>query len=1145
MIKKELIQFIKINYSIKEIDITKFSGGEAEKVFIISESSFNYKVDIKKYVQRQYTKEQIQSINSGGIKLVFTFDEIKSLKENQKEFFIVNRQFLSKLGISIDQEKSNIFYYKKNSQIYLYFMSEGRILMFEPGNDIQNINTTNIDNNMTINNDINSNNNNIASNYDNYLNFISDNNNINIRSNDNNLDNNYINNTNIPINSNLNISINKDIMIIDNSVKNITDINNNKKINILNSLILIYASDKELNKINSSNLPDKYDLKNYILINIKWLNEFKDKLHYNQINKILSQYHQFNNYNDYLNNLELIKLNNEIQNFTSNIKDIPNNLSQEIQLLPEIEYLPKDLNYNWPNNFYLIHESLFKIFKKFTNNDNEKNEKKYKIIFGKSNIYLQSIKNPCNIYVYIYNNKCFTLLAIFIFLQDNIFNSLFDKYLKAKPFIQYIKENKFDLSKVNHTQDIFDRNKQKIGVLILKIPPNEYHEQKKPSNNNLNYININMIQENYKKFIDLLNKFSNQNIELFGVDNIETYLSAKVLQYISVNLIESEKLNYCFNLLNSINENNKNIDNIRNRLVESVKNSTNEILSESFENKTYCFINQIFYKDLGIPTNIFEKYKSFFIFSEKRFVYYHSQKKLLKINNYNNNIFNLSKYEFNNNNEILYNTPKTNQEIQEVINEFPMNTPNNFKSNEIPNETPKDNKEGQEIIRKSHKLSNHCKGLGNIGATCYMNSTLQCLCHSTSFRNYFLNKERIEKDTLNKDSRMSHSFNEIVTNLWEKSNEKYYEPYNFKNLISELNPLFKGIQANDSKDLIIFIYETLHKELNNPNSDDIKLTNINNSNISNELREFRNNYYSQNKSIIVKIFYFEQSNNLQCCSCNFNKVSYNIINFLIFPLEKIRLLLIKKKPNGFYYVSLEDCFEINEEKEEFNGPNQIFCNSCHKYSNAFSYNKLYNCPEVLTIILNRGKGIQFDVEFKFPMYINIEKYVIDKSCETNYELIGVLTHLGPSGMSGHFIAYCKSPADKQWYCYNDSQVSSCTDVESEINSRGIPYVLFYQRINIKKEKIDKEFKVKNNINNDKNVFVLYFTYGGKEAYLDLTKDKLFYEVKNQLCQKYSWIPQDTINYYIMKENKMHDIDMNKTIEENGIKNGDKICIINK
>ena len=78
---------------------------------------------------------------------------------------------------------------------------------------------------------------------------------------------------------------------------------------------------------------------------------------------------------------------------------------------------------------------------------------------------------------------------------------------------------------------------------------------------------------------------------------------------------------------------------------------------------------------------------------------------------------------------------------------------------------------------------------------------------------------------------------------------------------------------------------------------------------------------------------------------------------MIFPLEKIRLLLIQKNTNGFAYVSLEDCFEINEESEIFNGQNQIFCNNCHRYSNALSYNKLYNCPEVLTIILNQHQKI--------------------------------------------------------------------------------------------------------------------------------------------------------------------------------------------
>ena len=113
-------------------------------------------------------------------------------------------------------------------------------------------------------------------------------------------------------------------------------------------------------------------------------------------------------------------------------------------------------------------------------------------------------------------------------------------------------------------------------------------------------------------------------------------------------------------------------------------------------------------------------------------------------------------------------------------------------------------------------------------------------------------------------------------------------------MISNLNPLFKGIQANDSKDLIIFIYETLHNVLNNRTSNNIYLNNINNQHIPAELKLFRQNYFSQNNSIMTKTFYCEQSSNLTCFSCNYNKVSFNTINFLIFPLEKIRLYLKKE-----------------------------------------------------------------------------------------------------------------------------------------------------------------------------------------------------------------------------------------------------------
>jgi ubiquitin carboxyl-terminal hydrolase 2/21 len=533
------------------------------------------------------------------------------------------------------------------------------------------------------------------------------------------------------------------------------------------------------------------------------------------------------------------------------------------------------------------------------------------------------------------------------------------------------------------------------------------------------------------------------------------------------------------------------LENIKNKNLNNLLNYTQSIEIVSYDKITnynqYSFVNENFCRNLKIK---YEKrdIACYFVNKKERFVYFFNQKKLLKVINYNDNTFYL------------------------LIPKPP-----------IPKILPRSN------------------GLENIGATCYMNATLQCLSNVTSLRDYFLDKNKIQKDAEGRPTPMAESFYELIKNSW-KIEQKYYAPYKFKDLISQMNPLFRGIQANDSKDLIIFIYETLHKELNNPSSNNIKLTNINDCNdMHEELKELRQNYYSKNKSIITKIFYSEIMNNIQCCTCKFNKASFNIISFLIFPLEKVRLYLEKKKPLGFPSVTLEDCFEQNEEKETFTGSNQIYCNNCFNNSDALSYNRLYNCPEVLTIILNRGKGLEFNVEFEFPYNINIEKYVIDKSCNTNYELIGVITHLGPSGMSGHFIAYCKSPSDKNWYRYNDSQVTPCVDAKSEINSNGIPYVLYYQRCNREKEKVVEEDPSDNFL--DTNTITLYFTYNDKEVYLDLNKNQYFFQVKEELCKKFKWIPPETNDYYIMKQNQMKNIEMDKTIEENSLKNGDKICIV--
>ena len=126
----------------------------------------------------------------------------------------------------------------------------------------------------------------------------------------------------------------------------------------------------------------------------------------------------------------------------------------------------------------------------------------------------------------------------------------------------------------------------------------------------------------------------------------------------------------------------------------------------------------------------------------------------------------------------------------------------------------------------------------------------------------------------------------------------------------------------------------------------------------------------------------------------------------------------------------------------------------------------------MIIILNRGKGKVFNCSVDFPSKLNLSKYVLCPKSITQYELSGVITHLGESGMSGHFIAFCKHRIDKKWYRYNDSIVTYCQDQNNEYKL-GTPYILFYEccdnKINVLFDglKVDSNsFYNNNNIGNN-------------------------------------------------------------------------------
>ena len=340
-------------------------------------------------------------------------------------------------------------------------------------------------------------------------------------------------------------------------------------------------------------------------------------------------------------------------------------------------------------------------------------------------------------------------------------------------------------------------------------------------------------------------------------------------------------------------------------------------------------------------------------------------------------------------------------------------------------------------------------GLNNIGACSYMNATLQCLLNSKKLTEYFLNN--FKNDDPNKI--MANEYYEVILNLCNKeNNKKSYSPYSFKEKLSKQNPSFEGIAANDSKDLINFLLERLHQELNITNNN---IYNTNNNEVQTDeqmmLKSFLEEVRVNFNSPISGLFYGISETKSQCKGCNITRYNFEVFSFLEFPLEQINQYShdkfkkpLKSQDGKNSDVNLYECFEYNQRTTLMAEDNQIYCKICNKSCDCSFTTFLYTCPNYLIINLNRGKGAVYECNVIFPEQLNLSNYVVFKQNNTIYELYAVICHLGPSSMVGHFVAYCKNRIDNQWYLYNDALVALCTKPFQY--SDGKPYILFYKSL---------------------------------------------------------------------------------------------------
>ena len=115
----------------------------------------------------------------------------------------------------------------------------------------------------------------------------------------------------------------------------------------------------------------------------------------------------------------------------------------------------------------------------------------------------------------------------------------------------------------------------------------------------------------------------------------------------------------------------------------------------------------------------------------------------------------------------------------------------------------------------------------------------------------------------------------------------------------------------------------------------------------------------------------------------------------------------------------------------------MLCNHLHS-------NHLFTLPEILVCNLSRGQGNKYKVDITFPETIDLNNEVETKLDNHNYKLICIITHIGPHGTGGHYVAFCFLEDKGLWYKFDDSIVT-----ESNFNEAAKlkdTYILFYKRM---------------------------------------------------------------------------------------------------
>ncbi|CAF3760518.1 unnamed protein product [Rotaria socialis] len=340
------------------------------------------------------------------------------------------------------------------------------------------------------------------------------------------------------------------------------------------------------------------------------------------------------------------------------------------------------------------------------------------------------------------------------------------------------------------------------------------------------------------------------------------------------------------------------------------------------------------------------------------------------------------------------------------------------------------NDKNSSLMMNWELLKDRGSGLVNLGNTCFINASLQCLANTPPLVQWLLSNSHHQhcRIKLEKQFCLFCEAERIVKLIHSKtsysSSTGPANPNNLVRRIKDISKTFRFGRQEDASEFLICLIDKIIEAC------------LRSSQPPERLRPSSGTSYEQlchSQTFLHDLFGIVLRSRVICSRCRHTSDTFEVQYTWIVGVRN--------------HSDLRQSLQQFVCRETLSGENLYRCTKCKQLVPAVKRYTLHKASKILLINLKRfefGKNShKLSHLVRYPEYLNVKSYMSEENANDpslNYRLYAVLVHVGLSMHSGHYYSYVRSP-NNRWYKADDTTMTQC-DLNQVLTQYGA-YILCY------------------------------------------------------------------------------------------------------